>query len=248
MMYRMETEYLPTGLSAFSSTPNPPLSDLTQYINPHVKNNRVQNAIGNHITGFRKPSKPDTYKTVMCQAWLESMSCKFGETCKFAHGEAELRPAKVPIRNHLKYKTRPCMKYLAGLCPFGVRCLFIHDPNFSAPQVPQVSQMPQVKPESTTFASIIGSGGSSPTSIAASWDRPISPMENPLQSIWASDQKILKSQQPRQQKFNMSGGPQRTPSREVFGANLLQEVSVDETGAPLPFNKTAEAMVSFLWA
>jgi hypothetical protein len=55
----------------------------------------VQNAIGNHIQGFqRKPSKPDTYKTVMCQAWLESMKCTFGENCKFAHGEQELRPAK----------------------------------------------------------------------------------------------------------------------------------------------------------
>lgn len=46
---------------------------------------RVQNAIGNHVQGFqRKPSKPDTYKTVMCQAWLESLKCTFGENCKFA--------------------------------------------------------------------------------------------------------------------------------------------------------------------
>jgi hypothetical protein len=32
-----------------------------------------------------------SYKTVMCQSWLETATCKFGEECKFAHGEYELR-------------------------------------------------------------------------------------------------------------------------------------------------------------
>jgi len=32
-----------------------------------------------------------SYKTVMCQSWLETAICKFGEECKFAHGEHELR-------------------------------------------------------------------------------------------------------------------------------------------------------------
>lgn len=41
-----------------------------------------------------KLNKQETYKTVMCQAWLESTKCLFGENCKFAHGETELRPAK----------------------------------------------------------------------------------------------------------------------------------------------------------
>lgn len=107
-----------------------PLSDLTQYINPDINNTRVQNAIGSHAFGFqRKAAKPDTYKTVMCQAWLESMKCAFGENCKFAHGEHELRPVRFgnQIRNNLKYKTKLCDKYTTtGICPYGSRCLFIH--------------------------------------------------------------------------------------------------------------------------
>lgn len=74
----------------------------------------------------RKSPKPDSYKTVMCQAWLENNRCNFAENCRFAHGEEELRPCKIPIKN-AKYKTKLCDKYtLTGLCPYGNRCLFIH--------------------------------------------------------------------------------------------------------------------------
>lgn len=239
-MYRMENEYLPTGLSAFATAPNPPLSDLTQYINPHVKNNRVQNAIGNHIQGFRKPSKPDTYKTVMCQAWLESMSCSFKESCKFAHGESELRPAKTQIRNHLKYKTKLCEKYTSGgICPYGSRCLFIHPATISN----------QMKPE-TTLASMIGSENSSPVSITTSLDLPLSPTANPLQSIWASNPNIMNFQQPRQMNFNKAGCHQaRMPIRgAVVGSPLHATSAGDIIDSSMLFNQTAEAMVSFLWA
>uniref|UniRef100_A0A914P5Q6 C3H1-type domain-containing protein n=1 Tax=Panagrolaimus davidi TaxID=227884 RepID=A0A914P5Q6_9BILA len=70
----------------------------------------------------------------MCQAWLESTRCAFGPDCKFAHGETELRPTKLPIRNTLKYKTKLCDKYTTtGICPYGSRCLFIHpDPRSTA--------------------------------------------------------------------------------------------------------------------
>lgn len=74
----------------------------------------------------RKSPKPDSYKTVMCQAWLETGKCNFAENCRFAHGEEELRPCKIPIKN-AKYKTKLCDKYtMTGLCPYGNRCLFIH--------------------------------------------------------------------------------------------------------------------------
>lgn len=75
----------------------------------------------------KKLANPDSYKTVMCQAWLESKLCAFGENCRFAHGEAELRPIRsVPCQIN-KYKTKLCDKYTTtGLCPYGDRCLFIH--------------------------------------------------------------------------------------------------------------------------
>lgn len=85
----------------------------------------------------RKSLKPDSYKTVMCQAWLESGICSFAENCRFAHGEEELRPCKLPTKNP-KYKTKLCDKYTkSGLCPHGDRCLFIHPeaPNASNPYI-----------------------------------------------------------------------------------------------------------------
>lgn len=233
-MYGTDNKFGPIGQN--TSAPNSSIADLSQYINPHVRNIRIQNFLGNQVQGVRKPERPDTYKTVMCQAWLESMSCKFNDQCKFAHGEHELRPSNIPIRNKSKYKSRPCMKYLAGMCPFGVRCLFIHDPN----SIP----MTQAPPETTTFGSIIGSGSNSPVSTATSLDRP-SPIFDPIQSIWASDPK---TPSPHQQKFNKSEGLQHTPAREDLDEKKMQESSVkDNTGTPLPFNQTAEEMVSFLW-
>ncbi|VDK52930.1 unnamed protein product [Anisakis simplex] len=76
-------------------------------------------------SGLKSP-KPDTYKTVMCQAWLENNKCNFAENCRFAHGEEELRPCKTQVKN-AKYRTKLCEKYtLVGLCPYGNRCLFVH--------------------------------------------------------------------------------------------------------------------------
>lgn len=43
--------------------------------------------------GERRMQKPESYKTVICQAWLESKTCTFAENCRFAHGEEELRPS-----------------------------------------------------------------------------------------------------------------------------------------------------------
>lgn len=243
-MYRIENEFSQIGYNTF--VPPPALSDLTHYINPHVKNTRVENAIGNHVQGFRKQPKPDTYKTVMCQAWLESMSCTFGENCKFAHGEKELRPSTVRIRNHQKYKTKLCEKYtLGGICPYGIRCLFIHP------------DLPQPKPEST-FASMIGSENSSLVSVATPFVRPsssfadaaifrpssVSPTTISMQSIWTSNPKHVGDQQ---QKFSKSGGG-RFPVREMFIESPAQGKSDSMTDSSLPFNQTAEAMVSFLWA
>uniref|UniRef100_A0A0N5B974 C3H1-type domain-containing protein n=1 Tax=Strongyloides papillosus TaxID=174720 RepID=A0A0N5B974_STREA len=80
-----------------------------------------------------KASKADSYKTVMCQAWLENKNCNFGENCRFAHGEGELRPLKQNLRYNTKYKTKLCDRYTnTGICPYGDRCLFVHPNNGNA--------------------------------------------------------------------------------------------------------------------
>uniref|UniRef100_A0A7E4ZW89 C3H1-type domain-containing protein n=1 Tax=Panagrellus redivivus TaxID=6233 RepID=A0A7E4ZW89_PANRE len=121
-------------MSAFTDQENvapaaaPPVADLSQYINPeiHSAHPAFRNPSGLAKNGRKEP-RPDTFKTVMCQAWLESTYCAFGAECKFAHGEGELRPAVLPIRNSQKYKTKLCDKYTTtGICPYGRRCLFIH--------------------------------------------------------------------------------------------------------------------------
>lgn len=83
--------------------------------------NRNQNSFSS-----RKMAKPESFKTVMCKGWLEMGGCGFGQNCRFAHGEEELRPSKIPVDNP-KYKTKLCDKYTrTGVCPYGDRCLFIH--------------------------------------------------------------------------------------------------------------------------
>jgi len=232
MLYRLEPDFSSNALgNPFATAQNPALSDVTQYINPHVRNTRVQMAIGNHIQGFqRKPAKPDTYKTVMCQAWLESMKCTFGENCKFAHGEGELRPAKVQVRNQTKYKTKLCEKYTSGgICVYGSRCLFIH---------PAPSQAPMKSSDTSSVSS---------TENIAPMDHPLSPPAASLQSIWSSNPNLMSAQM-RQSQFNKSG-PQRLPMRTaVVGSPLHGAAASDIIDSSLLFSQTAEAMVSFLWA
>ncbi|KAG8954278.1 hypothetical protein FRC04_000503 [Tulasnella sp. 424] len=63
------------------------------------------------------------YKTELCRSWEEKGSCKYGEKCQFAHGEAEQRR----VERHPKYKTEICRTFwVSGSCPYGKRCCFIH--------------------------------------------------------------------------------------------------------------------------
>ena len=47
------------------------------------------------------------YKSEICQRFMETGSCKYGEKCQFAHGEDELRY----VYKHPKYKTLPCKTF-----------------------------------------------------------------------------------------------------------------------------------------
>ncbi|RCN51321.1 hypothetical protein ANCCAN_02474 [Ancylostoma caninum] len=76
----------------------------------------------------RMKRKDEAYKTALCDAFKKFGFCPYGEGCRFAHGDSELRlPAQPRGKAHPKYKTQLCDKFSTfGHCPYGPRCQFIH--------------------------------------------------------------------------------------------------------------------------
>uniref|UniRef100_A0A914C1C1 C3H1-type domain-containing protein n=1 Tax=Acrobeloides nanus TaxID=290746 RepID=A0A914C1C1_9BILA len=108
----------------------PSISNPLQYINPAVFIQR-SGQLPPVLSGAypTRPSWEDQYKTVMCEANLKG-ECVYGENCRFAHSDEELRPMKPQPRNSRKYKTKLCEKYTSsGICPYGNNCFFIHPDN-----------------------------------------------------------------------------------------------------------------------
>lgn len=63
------------------------------------------------------------WKTEICHFWEMNGSCKYGESCAFAHGFDELNKRKMSSN----YKTKPCIQFFElGYCSYGVRCQFSH--------------------------------------------------------------------------------------------------------------------------
>lgn len=64
------------------------------------------------------------YKTEMCKNFELKGTCKFGDSCSFAHGKHELQEKK---HLHEKFKTRPCKDFHQnGYCSYGKRCQYLH--------------------------------------------------------------------------------------------------------------------------
>ncbi|CAI5442016.1 unnamed protein product [Caenorhabditis angaria] len=76
----------------------------------------------------RQKRKEEAFKTALCEAHKKTGVCPYGNGCRFAHGENELRmPSQPRGKAHPKYKTQLCDKYSTfGHCPYGSRCQFIH--------------------------------------------------------------------------------------------------------------------------
>ncbi|KAI8332177.1 WD40-repeat-containing domain protein [Choanephora cucurbitarum] len=58
-----------------------------------------------------------------CRNWSELGYCRYGQKCRYAHGQIELRSTS----RHIRYKTEICRTYhTEGTCSYGVRCAFVH--------------------------------------------------------------------------------------------------------------------------
>ena len=63
------------------------------------------------------------WKTEICHYWEMYGTCKYGNTCAFAHGTEELNKRKMSSN----YKTKLCKQFFElGYCAYGVRCQFSH--------------------------------------------------------------------------------------------------------------------------
>ena len=87
------------------------------------------------IQNFRDMSKIE--KTKMCASISEGRQCLYGEKCKFAHSDQELK--KRPQVDQSKFKTRVCLNYKKGCCSYGDNCVFIHE---IQPQIPLPKTFP----------------------------------------------------------------------------------------------------------
>ncbi|KAJ2782567.1 hypothetical protein H4R18_002196 [Coemansia javaensis] len=80
----------------------------------------------------RPRSAVRSYKTALCRSFATRRGCKYGDGCRFAHGDDELRVRLNPPR----YKTVPCRNEAQGrVCPYGAKCDYIHASD-SAPSQP----------------------------------------------------------------------------------------------------------------
>jgi len=64
------------------------------------------------------------YKTEMCNNWIETNHCRYGNKCQFAHGKEELDIFK----QSQKRRTKNCrVFYKEKQCMYGSRCMFRHE-------------------------------------------------------------------------------------------------------------------------
>lgn len=89
------------------------------------QSNRIPN-FGRNILSLKK--NDTNYKTEMCIHFGHSGFCRFGASCKFAHGRSDMRVRKSAAALNLRsFKTVQCRKWAKnGMCPYGDMCTFLH--------------------------------------------------------------------------------------------------------------------------
>lgn len=101
-----------------------PSRKATRFANSFPPSNRSSSTI--IISSNADCTLDGTYKTELCNKYIENGHCPYGSRCQFAHGERELRRSK--RSDDRRYKTQKCRNFWNhGTCRYGKRCQFIHD-------------------------------------------------------------------------------------------------------------------------
>lgn len=99
------------------------------------------------------------YKTELCKNWLETAKCRYGDRCRYAHGQSELTEGAVNCYGY-KYKVKNCRTfYMTKQCMYGTRCLFRHEHrafnqlhrHYFTPQLYTLETLYQASPDKTAF-------------------------------------------------------------------------------------------------
>ena len=126
------------------SSPRVPITDIVQHPPMRISTTTTTIPPTLSVSGTHSHGCLTRYKTELCRPFTETGKCKYGDKCQFSHGTNELRI----LMRHPKYKTEYCrtfhtskifslsfssswhiqsFHFLAGYCPYGPRCHFIHD-------------------------------------------------------------------------------------------------------------------------
>ena len=105
-----------------------PRRRLGRRVRPNESDAQARGYPGKGSADDEHEQRPDhTYKTEMCNNWIEFGQCRYNNKCRFAHGEEELRVAR-RINSDKNWKSELCRNYHNdGTCSYGRRCHFIHE-------------------------------------------------------------------------------------------------------------------------
>ena len=89
----------------------------------------INDELSSVCSAFAEPKNPlkantnssnEKYKTKFCKNFISNSICRFGDSCDFAHSEAELRSSRKAR------EPKPCQKFLKGFCSKGKNCIDSH--------------------------------------------------------------------------------------------------------------------------
>ncbi|KRX05135.1 hypothetical protein PPERSA_06769 [Pseudocohnilembus persalinus] len=110
---------------------------MMQQFQQQQQMNQMQN-------GNKQQNQTGKYKTQLCRHF-QSGNCQLGNTCHFAHGQADLRTSNDPLPQNIpqlqaqkmnvnNFKTQKCKYYEQGNCKNGANCSYAHGEELRTPQ------------------------------------------------------------------------------------------------------------------